>query len=78
MQQQQPQTAIRARCMLVHRSNIEIDSNDSLFFLRKTRESKRKKNSVQCRARDSNLGPRIYEVNALPIELSFQMKLGKN
>ena len=26
--------------MLIHHSNIEIDSNDSLFFLRKTRESK--------------------------------------
>ena len=40
VQQQQPQNAPRARCMLVHHSNIEIDSNDSLFFLRKTRESK--------------------------------------
>ena len=39
-QQQQPQTALRARCMLVHHSNIEIDSNDSLFFLWKTHESK--------------------------------------
>ena len=40
LQQQQPQNAPRARCMLVHQSNIEIDSNDSLFFLRKNRESK--------------------------------------
>ena len=29
-QRQQPQTALPARCMLVHHSNIEIDSNDSL------------------------------------------------
>ena len=35
---------------------------------------KRKKSSVKCRARDSNLGPRVYEVNAQPIELSFRMK----
>ena len=40
VQQQQPQNAPCARCMLVHHSNIEIDSNDSLFFLRKNRESK--------------------------------------
>ena len=35
--------------MLVHHSNIEIDSNDSLFFLRKTRESKIKviKDSIE-------------------------------
>ena len=41
VQQQQPQTAPRALCMLVHHSNIEIDSNDSLFFLRKNRELKK-------------------------------------
>ena len=40
VQQQQQQNAPRERCMLVHHSNIEIDSNDSLFFLRKNRESK--------------------------------------
>ena len=40
VQQQQQQNAPRAWCMLVHHSNIEIDSNDSLFFLRKNRESK--------------------------------------
>ena len=34
---------------------------------------KRKKNSVKCCARESNLGPPVYEVNALPIELSFRM-----
>ena len=28
--------------------------------------SKRKKNSVKCRAGDSNLGPLVYEVRALP------------
>ena len=42
VQQQRPQNAPRARCMLVHHSNIEIDSDDSLYFLRKNRESKRK------------------------------------
>ena len=30
VQQQQPQNASRSRCMLVHHSNMEIDSNDSL------------------------------------------------
>ena len=39
VQQQQPQNAPHAWCMLVHHSNIEIDSNDSLFFLSKNRES---------------------------------------
>ena len=32
---------------------------------------KRKKNSVKCRARDSNLGPLVYEASLLPAELSF-------
>ena len=41
VQQQQLQIALREPCMFVHHSNIEIDSNDSLFFLRKTRESKK-------------------------------------
>ena len=40
VQQQQPQNAPRARCILVHHGNIEIHSNDSPFFLRKNRESK--------------------------------------
>ena len=40
VQQQQPQNAPRERCMLVHHGNIEIDSNDSVFFLRKTRSQK--------------------------------------
>ena len=40
VQQQQPQNAPHTWCMLVHYSNTEINSNDSLFFLRKNRESK--------------------------------------
>ena len=35
---------------------------------------KRKKNSVKCRARDSNLAPLVYKASVLPIELSFWMK----
>ena len=36
--------------------------------------TKWKKNSVKCRARDSNLRPLIYEASVLPTELSFRMK----
>ena len=36
--------------------------------------TKRKKNSVMCRAQDSNLGPLVYEASVLPTELSFRMK----
>ena len=35
---------------------------------------KRKKNSVKCHARDSNLEPLVYEASVLPTELSFRMK----
>ena len=35
---------------------------------------KRKKNSVKCHARDSNLGPLVYEASVLPTEISFRMK----
>ena len=35
---------------------------------------KRKKNFVKCRARDSNLGPLVYEASVLPTEPSFRMK----
>ena len=37
-------------------------------------DTKRKKNSIKCRARDSNLGPLVYEVSVLQTELSFRMK----
>ena len=33
-----------------------------------------KKNSVKWSARDSNLGPLVYEASVLLTELSFQMK----
>ena len=35
---------------------------------------KRKKISVKCLARDSDLGPLVYEASVLPTKLSFQMK----
>ena len=31
-------------------------------------------NSAKWRARDSNLGPLVYEASVLPTELSFRMK----
>ena len=33
-----------------------------------------KKNSIRCRARDSNLEPLVYEASVLPTELSFRTK----
>ena len=35
---------------------------------------KRKKNSVKCSARYSNLGPLVYKASMLPTELSLRMK----
>ena len=34
----------------------------------------KEENSVKCLARDSNLGPLVWEASVLPTELSFQMK----
>ena len=36
--------------------------------------TKKKKISAKCRARDSNLGPLVYEASVLPTELSYRMK----
>ena len=36
--------------------------------------TKKKKVSISCCARDSNLRPLVYEASVLPIELSFRMK----
>ena len=36
--------------------------------------TKKKRNSVRCRAWDLNLGPLVYEASVLPTELSFWMK----
>ena len=58
-------TSIRKKQAQRVERNMKITYNHTL---------KRKKNSVKCRARDWNLGPLVYEVSALPIELSFRMK----
>ena len=35
----------------------------------------KEESSVRCCAKDMNLGPLVYEASALPIELSFRLKV---